>query len=63
MANSWIQALKKWNAKKGGTWCVPKKGTADHETVMKIKAKIEIKAAKAARRAAKAASKAAKAAK
>ena len=57
MANSWIQALKKWNAKKGGTWCVPKKGTADHEAVMEIKAKIEIKAAKAARKAARKAAK------
>lgn len=33
MANSWITALKKWNEKKGGAWCVPKKGTKDYDEV------------------------------
>jgi hypothetical protein len=32
----WIEALKIYNASKGGAWCVPRKGTADHEAVMKI---------------------------
>ena len=55
MANSWIQALKQYNKKKGGTWRVPKKGTDDHAAVMKIKAKIEKKEARVAKKAAKAA--------
>jgi hypothetical protein len=55
MANTWIQALRQFNEKKGGTWCVPKKGTDDHAAVMKIKAKIEKKEARAAKKAAKAA--------
>ena len=33
MANSWITALKKWNEKNGGAWCVPKKGTKDYDEV------------------------------
>ena len=33
-ANTWVQALKGWNAKKGGgTWCIPKKGSAEHAQV------------------------------
>lgn len=31
----WIDALKAYNAKKGG-WCVPKKGTPEHAEVLKI---------------------------
>lgn len=29
-ANTWVQALKQWNAAQGpnGMWCIPKKGTA-----------------------------------
>ena len=36
MANSWIEALKIWNGKKGGTWCVPRKGSVEHAEIMKI---------------------------
>jgi len=36
MANSWITALKKYNEKKGGTWCVPKKGSAEYEKVKSL---------------------------
>ena len=32
----WVEALKLWNAKKGGMWCVPKKGTPEHAEVKKI---------------------------
>ena len=32
----WVEALKKWNSEKGGAWCVPKKGSAEHAAVMKI---------------------------
>jgi hypothetical protein len=36
MANSWITALKKYNEKKGGSWCVPKKGSAEYEKVKSL---------------------------
>lgn len=32
----WVEALKVWNGRKGGAWCVPRKGTAEHAEVMKI---------------------------
>lgn len=32
MTNSWIDALKKWNAGKD-MWCLPKKGTKDYDEV------------------------------
>jgi hypothetical protein len=32
----WVEALKVWNAAKGGSWCVPRKGSEDHAAVMKI---------------------------
>jgi hypothetical protein len=35
MPNSWISALKQWNAETG-MWCLPKKGTKEHEQVMTI---------------------------
>lgn len=35
MANKWIEALKKYNEKKGN-WCVPKKGTKEYDEVRKI---------------------------
>jgi hypothetical protein len=38
MANSWITALKKYNEKKGGSWCVPKKGSAEYEKVKSLMA-------------------------
>lgn len=60
MANTWIKALRQFNEKKGGTWCVPKRGSSDYDAVMKIKAKIEKKAAKAAKAAKKGSRKAAK---
>jgi len=32
----WIEALKAWNAEhNAGRWCVPRKGTAEHEAVRK----------------------------
>ena len=32
----WLEALKTWNASKGGSWCVPKKGSPEHQEVLKI---------------------------
>ena len=32
----WVEALKIWNQKKGGPWCVPRKGSEEHAEVMKI---------------------------
>ena len=32
----WVEALKVWNEKKGGKWCVPRKGSPEHAEVMKI---------------------------
>ena len=29
----WIEALKIWNAEKGGPWCVPRKGSPEHAIV------------------------------
>lgn len=34
----WMQALKQWNSAKGGSWCVPRKGTAEHAEVKAIMA-------------------------
>ena len=44
-SNPWMTALKKWNQKHGKVaWCIPKKGSREHQRVkdesMKIKAKI-----------------------
>lgn len=39
--NHWIHALKVWNAKKGGKYVVPKKGTAEYNEVKKIQEKME----------------------
>lgn len=36
---NWIQALKAWNQKNGGKWCIPKKGTADYNEVKKLMTK------------------------
>ena len=33
---NWIEALKKWNEKKGGKYVIPKKGTKQHAQVMKL---------------------------
>ena len=33
---NWVEALKAWNSKKGGKYTVPKKGTKEHEKVMKL---------------------------
>lgn len=30
---TWIEALKAWNAKKGGKYMIPKKGTAEYDEV------------------------------
>jgi len=32
----WIEALKVWNKRTGGAWCVPRKGTSEHAEVIKI---------------------------
>ena len=32
----WIDALKMYNERKGGSWCVPRKGTPEHAEVLKI---------------------------
>lgn len=34
----WVDALKIWNAEKGGAWCVPRKGTPEHAIVKSIMA-------------------------
>ena len=33
-ANPWMTALKKWN--KGGSWCIPRKGSSDYAAVRKM---------------------------
>lgn len=32
----WVEALKVWNGKKGGTWCIPRKGSAEYDEVRAI---------------------------
>lgn len=32
----WIEALKEWNTKQGGKWCIPKKGSPEYDAVKKI---------------------------
>jgi hypothetical protein len=34
----WIEALKEWNGRKGGAWCVPRRGTKEHDAVRAIMA-------------------------
>lgn len=38
MANSWIEALKKWNntTNKGKAYCIPKKGSKEYDEVRKL---------------------------
>ena len=52
----WIDALKVWNKGKGGSWCIPKKGSADYDAVRAImeRAKPEAVAARNTERSAKA---------
>ena len=33
---AWIDALREWNGKKGGMWCLPRKGTKEHAEVMAL---------------------------
>lgn len=33
---AWMDALKEWNAKKGGKWSIPKKGSAEYDAVKKL---------------------------
>ena len=33
---AWIDALREWNGKNGGMWCLPRKGTKEHAEVMAI---------------------------
>jgi hypothetical protein len=40
----WIEGLKIWNAKKGGAWCVPRKGSPEHAEVKAIMANAPAKA-------------------
>jgi hypothetical protein len=35
----WIEALKVWNGKKGGPWCIPRKGSAEYDAVREIMAR------------------------
>lgn len=37
--STWIEALKEWNTKRGGVWCVPKKGSPEYEQVREIMTK------------------------
>lgn len=37
----WITALKEWNAKSPGTWCVPRKGTSANDEVREIFARLK----------------------
>jgi len=37
--SSWLAALKEWNAKQGGRWRIPKKGSAEYEEVRAIMSK------------------------
>lgn len=36
MPNKWIMALKQYNNEKGGSWCVPRKGSPDYDRVRAI---------------------------
>jgi hypothetical protein len=36
---AWLEALKAWNAKKGGSWRIPKKGSKEYEQVRKMMGK------------------------
>ena len=38
---TWLNALKVWNAKKGGKYVIPKKGTEEYNQVKKIQEKME----------------------
>jgi len=38
---TWIEALKKYNAKKGGHYVIPKKGTPEHAEVKAMMGKKE----------------------
>ena len=38
---TWIEALKQWNAKKGGKYVIPKKGTKEHDEVKAMMGKKE----------------------
>ena len=39
--NYYMEALKEYNAKSGKKWCIPKKGTAEYNEVMRIKTQME----------------------
>ena len=42
MVNYYMQALKQWNAESNtGKWCIPKRGTAEYNEVMRLKAQME----------------------
>jgi len=32
----WVDALKAWNDKKGGSWTIPKKGTPEYDAVRAV---------------------------
>ena len=50
----WVEALKIWNQKKGGPWCVPRKGSEEHAEVMKIVRGEKLRASEASAHAARA---------
>ena len=36
MPSKWIDALKKWNTEKGGSWCIPRKGSPEMTAVRSL---------------------------
>jgi len=32
----WLEALKEWNSRHGGKWCIPKKGTKEHSEILAL---------------------------
>ena len=44
MTNYYMEALKMWNAESGEKWCIPKRGTAEYNEVMRLKEMLEQKA-------------------
>lgn len=50
----WVEALRIWNAKSGGTWCIPRKGSPEYDAVKKIMGPTKKEMTKAAVKVAKA---------
>jgi hypothetical protein len=43
MVNAWMTALKEWNRRKGGPWCIPRKGTSDYNAVRALMKPIAVR--------------------